>query len=83
MHKETIDALAQVVVRNAVIAAAKDVESLTISELLGDELPGLDSDAHETIYNRALEYLDIVEVHVEIPFWRLDKDDPLNQILPL
>lgn len=83
MHKETIEALANVAVRTLVTEHGKDVGSLDLTEWLGDELPGLESDVFEQVLAKAQEYLDIVEVHVDIPFWRLDKDDPLNQILPV
>lgn len=74
MQKETISTLAQLVVRSALKAATKDVEALTISEMLGDELPGLDADVHESIYNKALEFLNIAEIHIDIPIWRLEEN---------
>lgn len=82
MRKETIESIAQIAVRSLVKERAKDVDLLDLSERLGSELPGLESDAFGSILEKAQEYLDIVEVHVEIQSWRLDKDDPLNQILP-
>lgn len=81
MHKETYEAVAQVAVRSLVKERGQDVDHLDLSEWLGSELPGLELDAFDDVLAKAQEYLDIVEVHVEIPFWRLDKEDPLNQIL--
>lgn len=81
MHKETIEAVAQVAVRALVKESGQDVDHLDLTEWLGSELPGLDEDVFDDVLAKAQEYLEIVEVHVEIPFWRLDKDDPLNQII--
>lgn len=81
MHKETIESVAQVAVRTLVKEHGTDVDHLDLSEWLGSELPGLESDAFDAVLAKAQEYLDIVEVHVDIPFWRLDKEDPLNQLM--
>lgn len=81
MQKETIDTLANLIVRSALKAASEDVEALTIAEYLGDELPGLDEDVSESIYNRALEFLKIAEVHIDIPTWRYERDEAMKDIV--
>lgn len=73
MHKETVEALAQIVVRDLVKTNGTDIESLALHEWLGDELPGLQIEDVDLIVDKAEEYLKIVEIHVDIPFWRLDE----------
>jgi len=81
MQKEVIEAIARLAVQGLVEERAKDVDHLDLSEWLGSELAGLDEDVFDDVLAKAQEYLDIVEVHIEIPFWRLDEEDPLNLIM--
>ena len=79
MQKETVDALAQLAVRELVKTnGVEGVDHLALGEWLGSELPGLEIDQIDLIIDRSDEYLKIVEVHVDIPFWRLDESEELR-----
>lgn len=77
MQKEVLEAIARLAVQGLIKERTKDVDHLDLSEWLAGELAGLDDDLFDDVLAKAQEYLDIVEVHVEVPFWRLGKDELL------
>jgi hypothetical protein len=76
MQKETIRPLARVILTSAVRENGKsNVDRLSLSEMLDDELPGLEVEAADVILEMAVKLLEYVEVHVDVNLYRLDEEE--------
>jgi hypothetical protein len=76
MQKETIRTLARVILASAVRENGKsNVDRLSLSEMLDDELPGLEVEAADVILEMAVKLLEYVEVHVDVNLYRLDEEE--------
>ncbi len=76
MQKETVRTLARVILASAVRENGKsNVDRLSLSEMLDDELPGLEVEAADVILEMAVKLLEYVEVHVDVNLYRLDEEE--------
>jgi hypothetical protein len=79
MQKDTIRILASQALTHVVRDQGKEnVDRLALSEYLGSELPGLESDAADQILDMADKLLPHVEVHVDVAFWRLEEQEHMD-----
>lgn len=74
MQKETKLAIARGVAKYLVRTFGEEIESLTYSEVLADEIGGVDQELFEEIEELTRKYVEIAEVEVYFQEWRL-KDD--------
>lgn len=78
MQKDVIEAIARLAVQGLVKESGTQVDHLDLKVWLEDELPGLEEHVFDDVLTKAQVYLDIAEVHVEIPFWRLEQDEAMQ-----
>lgn len=74
MMKETQRAIARNVAEYLILTFGREIEGLTYSEVLHDEIPGVDEDVFQSILKLTEGYVEIADVSVRFQDWRV-KDD--------
>lgn len=74
MMKETQRAIARNVAEHLILTFGREIEAPTYSEVLRDEIPGVDEDVFQSILKLTEGYVEVADVDVRFQDWRV-KDD--------
>jgi len=74
MQQETKHAIARGVAKYLIKTFGQEIEGLTYSEVLADEIGGVDEDLFEEILNLTRTFVEVAEVEVYFQEYRI-KDD--------
>lgn len=74
MMKETQRAIARNVAEHLILTFGREIEAPTYSEVLRDEIPGVDEDVFQSILKLTEGYVEVADVSVRFQDWRVDDD---------